>query len=142
MLSTIATIVNVRILTEAKKHHFELTCPNRVPDESPQPTRSVFSLDKQFQDAATFCPEDEKSCKLLSGISGNVNASQIPTSTVYAQFQAAKALVPCDTDDDFILSVFIPKTLSTSSFNPNDINSVAVVYTDPSSLEAIKKWLE
>ena len=104
-----------------------------VPKGLPQPTANIFDLEKQF---ATACKD--KKC-VLSGISGSVNASELPTSTLYAQFQAASALVPCNEN---AISVFIPRTLLNSYSNPHDRYSVAVIYSDTSSKHHIKKWLK
>ena len=110
-----------------------LTCHNEVPKGLPQPTDNIKKLETQF---ANSCKNTK--CK-ISGISGNVNASKIPSSTLYAQYQAANSLVPCGEES---VSVFVPQTLLPASYNSHDRHSVAVIYTDKSSKYQLKNWLK
>ena len=126
---TFATLLHVTVAV--KKLPF--TCPNKVPNGLSQPSQNIHNLEEQFENQCK-----EKECT-LSGLSPNINASNILFNSVYAQFQAASALVPCDEKP---VSVFIPKTLIKSNSNPHDRYSVAVVYTEKSSTYAIKKWLK
>ena len=98
------------------------TCPNKVPEYAPQP-----SID--LNDLVNFP-------KGRVGTSSKVNVTTA-SSTVYAQFQAALALVPCNEEP---ISVFIPANLKKDSSNPHDRYSVAVIYTDKSSTYEIKDW--
>ena len=92
-----------------------------MPKDAPQPSSDISDLEGNV------------------GISPKINASAIGTTTVYSQFQAASALVPCDQDP---LSIFIPKTLLNNGSNPHDRFSVAVIYTDKSSRTDIEHWLK
>ena len=96
-------------------------CHNTVPKDTPQPSTDI----NNFQGKA--------------GVSPKIKPSAIPSDTVYAQFQAASALVPCDEDP---VSIFIPKTLLKNSSNPHGTFSVAVIYTDKSSTMNLKYWLK
>ena len=102
-------------------------CPNKVPKDEPQPAKSL----NDFNDIDDV---EEK-----AGLSPKINASAIGTTTLYAQFQAARALVPCDEEP---ISVFIPKTLLSDGSNPHDKFSVAVIYTDEASTTNLKHWLK
>ena len=98
------------------------TCPNKVPDNAPQPIINLNDL--------------EDLPKGRVGISTKLNVTAA-SSTVYAQFQAAIALVPCDQEP---ISVFIPANLKIDSSNPHDRYSVAVIYSDKPSTYEIKDW--
>ena len=96
-------------------------CHNKVPKDAPQPSTNINNSQEKV------------------GISARIKPSAIPSDTVYAQFQAASALVPCDEEP---VSIFIPKTLLKNSSNPHGIFSVAVIYTDKSSTMDLKYWLK
>ena len=93
-------------MTEAK---LPFKCPNKVPKDVSQPGTDTSDLDGKV------------------GILPKINVSAIETTSVYNQFQAASALVPCDQEP---VSIFIPRTLSKSYPNPHDRFSVAAIYTD------------
>ena len=105
-------------MTEAK---LPFKCPNKVPKDVPQPGTDTSDLDGKV------------------GILPKINVSAIETTSVYNQFQAASALVPCDQEP---LSIFIPGTLVSNGSNPHGRFSVAVIYTDKPSIQNIKHWLK
>ena len=98
-----------------------------MPKDAPQPAKDI----NDFNDIDDV---EEK-----AGLSPKISASEIGTTTLYAQFQAASALVPCDEEP---ISVFIPKTLLSDGSNPHDKYSVAVIYTDETSATNLKDWLK
>ena len=57
----------------------------------------------------------------------------------YAQYQAARALVPCD---ETPIGVFIPSTQVGSQNSPVDKHSVAITYSTAPVTDELKQWLE
>ena len=104
-----------------------------MPDDVPPPSNDVNQLKGQFKDN---CKNGKCS---LNGISANLDPSKFESQGEYAQYQAARALVPCD---ETPIGVFIPSTQVESQNSPVDKHSVAITYSAVDNTDEQKKWLE
>ena len=126
MISTI-----YRSALALEKH--SLQCPNVVPKGFPQPSENIEDFRGQFSD----CNKNED-CK-INGVSPNINPAGFESNGDYAQYQAAKSLVPCD---ETPVSVFIPSSVMEGQANPVGRYSVAISYSALPVKNEIKKWLK
>ena len=126
MISTI-----YRSALALEKH--SLQCPNVVPKGFPQPSENIEDFRGQFRD----CNKNED-CK-INGVSPNINPVGFESNGDYAQYQAAKSLVPCD---ETPVSVFIPSSVMEGQANPVGRYSVAISYSAFPVKNEIKKWLK
>ena len=125
----ISTIYRSALALE--KH--SLQCPNVVPKGFPQPSENIEDFRGQFRD----CNKNED-CK-INGVSPNINPAGFESNGDYAQYQAAKSLVPCD---ETPVSVFIPSSVMEGQANPVGRYSVAISYSALPVKNEIKKWLK
>ena len=114
-----------------EKH--SLQCPNVVPKGFPQPSENIEDFRGQFRD----CNKNED-CK-INGVSPNINPAGFESNGDYAQYQAAKSLVPCD---EIPVSVFIPSSVMEGQANPVGRYSVAISYSALPVKKEMKKWLK
>ena len=114
---SITTLIGLAVADK----QFIFKCPNKPSANSIQPSNDING-------------DVDGKAGFLSGV--NTDAS---SNVVYAQIQAARALVPCDEN---AVSVFTPINLRRNSSNPHDLHSVAVIYTDKASTHNIKAWLK
>ena len=126
----IISIIGLSDITLAKLH---FKCPNTVPNDLPPPSEDVNDLKGQFKDTC-----NDGKCA-LNGISANLDASKFESQGEYAQYQAARALVPCD---ETPIGVFIPSSQSDGQSSPVDRHSVAITYSAAPISDEQKKWLE
>ena len=108
-------------------------CPNSVPENFPPPSEDVNNLKGQFKNACK-----DGTCT-LNGVSANLDPSIFESQGEYAQYQAARALVPCD---ETPIGVFIPSTQAESQNSPVDKHSVAITYSTAPVTEELKQWLK
>ena len=126
----IVSIIGLSDITLAKLH---FKCPNTVPNDLPPPSEDVNDLKGQFKDTC-----NDGKCA-LNGISANLDASKFESQGEYAQYQAARALVPCE---ETPIGVFIPSTQAESQNSPVDKHSVAITYSTAPVTEELKQWLK
>ena len=112
---------------------YSLQCPNVVPKGFPHPSDDIKDLTRQFK----ACGQTEK-CN-INGVSPNINPAEFESQGDYAQYQAAKSLVPCD---EVPVSVFIPSTVMEGKASPVGRYSVALSYSALPVKEEIRKWLK
>ena len=113
--------------------NYSFQCPNVVPKGFPQPSENIESLKGQFRDC-----NRNKDCK-INGVSPNINPASFESNGDYAQYQAAKSLVPCD---EIPVSVFIPSSVMEGQANPVGRYSVAISYSALPVKKEMKKWLK
>ena len=94
-----------------RNQKLETACPNTTPPEADQPLEVFGQLGDDVQ---------------FAGLGKNVSFER-SLRVEYVQYHAALSLTPCDSD---ALSVFTPATRQLNKPNPNDKNSVAVIFTE------------
>ena len=112
---------------------YSIQCPNNVPKGFPQPSDDIKDLKGHFK----ACGQNDK-CS-INGVSPNINPAEFESNREYAQYQAAKTLVPCD---EVPVSVFIPSTVMEGKATPVGRYSVAISYSALPAKHEIKKWLK
>ena len=126
----IAYIIGLSNLSSAT---LNFNCPNSVPKNFPPPSEDVNNLKGQFRNACK-----DGTCT-LNGVSANLDPSIFESQGEYAQYQAARALVPCD---ETPIGVFIPSTQVESQNSPVDKHSVAITYSTAPVTDDLKQWLK